>query len=75
MAKEMRTFKVVKKQPDKENVILNLNQEDILQTPVSAALKAFNQLCRVKKIRGVCTSTVTVQETTRGSDGKILHTN
>lgn len=40
------------------------------KTPVSAALKAFNELCRVKKIRGVCTLVLTVQETTRGSEGK-----
>lgn len=40
------------------------------KTAQGAALKAFNQLCRVKKIRGVCTLLVTVKETTRGSDGK-----
>ena len=40
------------------------------KSPRAAALKAFNQLCRVKKIRGVCTLLVTVTETTRGSEGK-----
>ena len=39
---------------------------------VNAALKAFNELCRLKKIRGVCTLTVSVRETTRGSDGKVF---
>ena len=42
------------------------------KTPVGAALKAFNELCRVKKIRGICTLVLTVQETTRGSDGKMF---
>lgn len=42
------------------------------KAPVDAALKAFNQLCRVKKIRGVCTLVITVQETTRGSEGKLF---
>lgn len=40
------------------------------RTPHGAALKAFNQLCRVKKIRGVCTLLVTVKETTRDGNGK-----
>ena len=42
----------------------------ISRTPVSAAKKAFNQFCRQKKIRGVCTLNVSVQETTQGSKGK-----
>ncbi len=39
-------------------------------TPLGAAKKAFNALCRVKKIRGVCTLTVVVKETTTGSANK-----
>ena len=38
--------------------------------PSSAAMKAFNNLCRVKDIRGQCTLWVTVKETTRGSSKK-----
>jgi|NorSeaMetagenome_1021524.scaffolds.fasta_scaffold131195_1 hypothetical protein len=37
-----------------------------------AAKKAFNELCRVKKIRGVCTLTISVRETTSGSKGKVF---
>ena len=40
------------------------------RNPVGAARKAFNGFCRVKRIRGVCTLTVTVQETTAGSSKK-----
>ena len=40
------------------------------KTAHGAASKAFSQLCRVKKIRGVCTLIVTVQETTQGSAKK-----
>lgn len=38
--------------------------------PVSAAKKAFSKICGKSKIKGVCTLTVTVKETTRGSAGK-----
>lgn len=40
------------------------------RTPVSAAKKAFNELCRTKRIRGVCTLFITVKETTRNSKHK-----
>ena len=40
------------------------------KTAHGAASKAFSQLCRVKKIRGVCTLIITVQETTQGSSKK-----
>ena len=45
----------------------------ISKTPVGAARKAFNALCRVKKIRGVCTLHVMVKDTTRDSktSGKV----
>merc|ERR1712166_655815 len=42
----------------------------ISKTPVSAAKKSFNELCRVKKIRGVCTLEITVKETTTNSKEK-----
>ena len=40
------------------------------RNPAAAARKAFTELCRVKRIRGVCTLFVTVQETTQGSARK-----
>lgn len=40
------------------------------RNPASAAKKAFNEHCRVKRIRGVCTLHVTVEETTQGSKHK-----
>ena len=43
----------------------------VSKTPVQAARKAFSELCRIKKIRGVCTLTVSVKETTQGSSKKV----
>ena len=40
-------------------------------TPMSAAKKAFTELCRVKSIRGVCTLYVVIREKTAGSKKKI----
>ena len=40
------------------------------RTPAGAARKAFSELCRAKSIKGVCTLTVTVRETTQGSNKK-----
>ncbi len=37
-----------------------------------AAVKAFNILCKVKKIKGQCAMIITVRETTQGSAGKEL---
>lgn len=42
----------------------------INKTPSGAARKAFNEFCRTKRIRGVCTLVVTLKETTKGSAGK-----
>ena len=36
-----------------------------------AARKAFSELCRVKKIRGVCTLVISIRETTQGGKGKV----
>ena len=44
----------------------------ISRTPFGAAKKAFNELCRVKKIRGVCTLIITVKETTSESNKKLF---
>ena len=44
----------------------------INKTPVGAAKKAFNEFCRVKRIRGVCTLVVSVRETTQGSKNKVF---
>ena len=38
----------------------------INKTPSEAARKAFSDLCRVKRIRGVCTLFVTMKDTTKG---------
>ncbi len=40
------------------------------RTPVAAAKKAFNELCRTKRIKGVCTLIITIKETTRNSTNK-----
>ena len=40
------------------------------RTPVAAAKKAFNELCRTKRIKGVCTLILTMKETTRNSKNK-----
>ena len=40
------------------------------RTPVAAAKKAFSELCRIKKIRGICTLFITIKETTRDSKNK-----
>ena len=43
----------------------------IARDPATAAKKAFNQLCRLKRIKGQCTLNIAVQETTAGSKKKI----
>ena len=40
------------------------------RTPVAAAKKAFSELCRIKRIRGICTLFITIKETTRNSKNK-----
>ena len=40
------------------------------KTPVVVARKAAKELCRIKRIRGVCTLLIVIQETTRGSKNK-----
>jgi hypothetical protein len=42
----------------------------ISRNAAGAAKKAFNEHCRVKRIRGRCVLRVTVKETTQGSNGK-----
>ena len=42
----------------------------ISHSPLGAAKKAFNELCRVKKIRGRCTLVIIMRETTSGSAKK-----
>lgn len=44
----------------------------VSRTPVQSARKAFSSLCRRKRVRGVCTLFVTVQETTQGSNKKLF---
>ena len=45
----------------------------INRTPAEAARKAFSELCRIKRIRGVCTLFVTMRDTTKGGklNGKL----
>ena len=45
----------------------------INKAPADAARKAFTELCRIKKIRGVCTLFVTMKDTTKGgrNNGKL----
>jgi hypothetical protein len=40
------------------------------RNPGAAVKKAFRELCRVKKIRGVCTLIITLRETTQGKPKK-----
>jgi hypothetical protein len=68
----MRTFKVVDAKRQNKCDTKFKSGRYTGKSPVDAALKAFNQLCRVKKIRGVCTLVMTVQETTRNSEGKLF---
>lgn len=44
----------------------------ISRNPAGAAKKAFTELCRTKKIRGVCTLIITIKETTKESNGKVF---
>lgn len=68
----MRYFTVV--QAKKSNGCLTKHREGRYKgrAPVDAAKKAFNELCRVKKVRGVCTMIITVRETTQGSNKKLF---
>jgi len=43
----------------------------ISKTPKAAASKALSEHCDAKKIRGVCTLTIVIQETTAGSAKKM----
>jgi hypothetical protein len=40
--------------------------------PAGAAKKAFSELCRTKRIKGVCTLIVTIRETTKNSNKKMF---
>ena len=42
----------------------------ISQKPADAARKAFSELCRTKRIKGVCTLYLEIMETTKGSKNK-----
>ena len=44
----------------------------VSKTPANAARKAFTELCRTKRIRGVCTLIVTIRETTKNSKHKMF---
>lgn len=69
----MRSFEVVASLKYGKGVTKSRPGRYISRNPVGAAKKAFNRLCRVKKIVGRCNMTVTVKEITRGSKGKEYH--
>ena len=69
--KGLRSFEVVNVVNEKGcETKFNKNTRLVGRTPSGAARKAFNGLCRVKNIRGVCTLHVQVRETTQGSNHK-----
>ena len=69
----MRSFEVVAALKYGTGVTKSKPGRYLSRNPVGAAKKAFNRLCRVKKIVGRCNMTVTVKEVTRGSKGKEYH--
>jgi hypothetical protein len=73
MSASKRSFKIVevsdlRGQKGKHN----LGGRYMSSTPLSAAKKAFSRVCRESAIRGQCTFTIKIQETTRGSNEKIF---
>lgn len=69
----MRSFEVVSALKYGTGVTKSKPGRYVSRNPVGAARKAFNRLCRVKKIVGRCSMTVSVKELTRGSKGKVYH--
>jgi len=70
--KGFRSFVIVKAvKSDGCETKFNKNTRLVGRTPSGNARKAFNGLCRVKKIRGQCTLFVQIRETTKGSAGKL----
>ena len=62
---EIRQFVVTRAQKTGQkgqNTKFNKNDTYAGKTPVSAARKAFNDLCKMKKIKGQCAMNVTVKE-------------
>lgn len=49
----------------------NIGGRFISKTPAGAASKAASRICRETAIRGICSLEIHVQETTRGSAGKV----
>ena len=58
---EKRTFKIVDVRKHKGCDTKFKGGRFVSRTANGAARKAFNALCRVKKIRGVCTLTVVMK--------------
>ena len=48
----------------------NIGGTYISSTPSAAASKAGNAICRKSAVRGQCTLTLCIEETTKGSSGK-----
>ena len=72
MGDRIRRFVVAKVQKTGQkgqNTSFDKNDTYAGKTPVAAARKAFNDLCKVKKIRGQCALNVTMKEIVATSSG------
>ena len=70
--KGLRSFQIVKVvKSDGCETKFNKNSRLVGRNPSGAARKAFNGLCRVKRIKNQCTLYVQIRETTQGSAGKL----
>lgn len=66
-----RSFKIVKAGKH-DSCKTKFNEGKYIgKTPGAVAKKAAKELCRVKRIRGVCTLYIAIQETTQGSKKKV----
>ena len=69
--RELRSFAIIGAQRD-NGCPTKFNQDSrfVSATPVSAARKAFSNLCNLKRIRGKCTLIVSIVDTTQGARTK-----
>lgn len=68
---DKRTFKIVHvAAPGQKYKSKSFSKEGIYKgtSPQQAAKKAFSKICQQKKVKGVCTLTVTIRESTQGSN-------
>lgn len=72
---DKRTFKISHvAAPGQDYKSKSFSKEGIYKgtSPQQAAKKAFSKLCQQKKIKGVCTLTITIRESTQGSDKSVF---